>query len=594
MGKGAEILDIETKKNIEKWLKGNYDEETKAEIRRLLKEAPQKLIESFYTSLSFGTGGLRAIMGIGPNRMNIYTLATIIQGFANYIKTYPKVDNAEHKILIGYDSRNNSRLFAEEAAKILAASGIKTYLFKQMCTTPLLSYGCRQKKCNGAIMITASHNPPEYNGIKIYWADGAQVLFPHDKGILDEIKKVTEKQETIATPMDLNNPNIVEIGSEVDSAYIEMSSHLQSYREENQLYGNELKIVYTSLHGTGITIAPKVFERWGFTNLHYVDDQIKPDGYFSTVTKPNPEEPKALSMGIDKLQKIRADILLATDPDADRVGVVIRHNNFAHIISGNQIASLLLSHICKALTEKNKMPANAAFIKTIVTTELFAKIVSYYQKPCFNVLPGFKYIAEKIRQWENEPRGNQFVFAAEDSCGYLYGRHVRDKDAITTSALIAEMALQAKLKGQTLIDLLEEIYKIHGLYHEELACVPFEETKEGRAKMMRGLQLLKRSMPREIGGIEVASIEDFERSIKVDLKLHQSEPLQLPKSNMLLFWLADGSKLVIRPSGTEPKVKIYCGVTAPYSSPLSTAVKAAQIKALNLIEILTQMLKDEI
>lgn len=593
MPKEAVVMDLETQKNIDKWLKGNYDEKTKDEIRRLLKESPQTLIESFYTSLSFGTGGLRAIMGIGPNRMNIYTLSHIVQGFANYLNLQPKAENGSHRVLIGYDSRNNSRLFAEETAKILAVNGIQAYIFKQLCSTPLLSYGCRLKKCSGAIMITASHNAPEYNGLKIYWSDGAQVVYPHDKGILEEIKK-TADNELIINSESLTHPNIIELDSEIDISYIEMSSHLQNYREENQLYGKELKIVYTSLHGTGITIMPKIFERWGFTNISYVDDQIIPDGHFSTVSKPNPEELKALALGIEKLKKTNSDILIATDPDADRVGVVVQHKNQPEFISGNQIAVLLLNHICKALTEKNKMPANAAFIKTVVTTELFAKIVSYYQKPCFNVLPGFKYVAEKIRSWENEPRGNQFVFAAEDSCGYLYGRHVRDKDAITTSALIAEISLQAKLQKKTLIDLLEEIYKTYGFYHEEVVNIPFTETKDSRTKMMQSLQYLKRSHPREIGNIEVLCIEDFERSTKIDLKTHQSEPLLYPKSNILIFWLLDGSRLVIRPSGTEPKIKIYCSIVAQYTSPFKKAVEIAQAKASILIEHLTEMIKAEI
>lgn len=583
-GATSSIIDPEIKRNVDRWLEGAYDETSKQEVLQMLKEDPAKVLEAFCTTLSFGTGGLRGIMGVGSNRINKYTIGTVIQGIANYLKTLPK-EEKKLSVLIGYDSRHNSRFFAEIAAKILAGNDIKVLLFRELRPTPLVSFGCRQKRCHAAIMITASHNPPEYNGCKVFWGDGAQVLAPHDKNIIEEVKKISDV-DMVHTVSQINHPLIQEIDKEIDEAYIEMSSHMQNYREENQCRGADLKIVYTSLHGTGITIVPGVLKRWGFTDIAFVAAQIIPDPSFPTVSSPNPEEGQALTLGIEQLQNVKGDLLIATDPDGDRVAVAIRHGAAIEALTGNQIAVLLLNHVCKALTSKNKMAANGAFIKTLVTTELFQAICDYYQKPCFNVLPGFKYIAEKIRHWENEPRGHQFIFGAEESCGYLFGKYVRDKDAVFISALIAEMALQAKLKGKTLIDNLNELYQQFGCYHEQVAILPFEASKKGRMQMAELMLMLRRMPPRKISSIPVSIIEDYERSVRIDLLSHEQAPLSLAKANMLLFRLADGSKLVIRPSGTEPKIKIYCGVVKKQFTSVEAGSLEAQAHAMALINAL--------
>ncbi len=583
------LLDPITQKNVRNWLEGGYDQNSKLEILRLLKENPKELTDAFYTSLSFGTGGLRGMMGVGSNRINTYTVGFCIQGLCSYLK---KVFQDSISVLIGYDSRHHSREFAEKAAQIFAGNGIKALLFKTLRPTPLVSFGCRFKHCNAAVMFTASHNPPQYNGCKIYWNDGAQVLSPHDKGIMEETLAIIDVSSTKSVSS-LVHPLIEEIDTEIDEAYYEMSSHLQHYREDNQRDGQLLKIVYTSLHGTGITVIPKTLQRWGFTNLHFVDQQIIPDGDFTTVIPPNPEEIAALSLGVAKLKEIKGDLLIATDPDADRVGIAVMHEGNIEYINGNQLAILLLEHVCEALTVHYKMPANGAFIKTIVTTELFSAIAQYYQKPYFNVLPGFKYIAEKIRSWEADPGGRQFIFGGEESYGYLLGSFVRDKDAVTISALICEMVLQAKLKGKTLIDHLNEIYRRYGLYNDLVVSLPFTETKEGKEQIARSIELLQRRPPNKILHCDVLILEDYRRSVRVNLKTRQSEALLFPKSDVLVFWLSDESRLVIRPSGTEPKIKIYCSVVQKKFASVKEGLEKLKLYAQELVEALHQFLIED-
>lgn len=592
MGTTANIhLDPETQKHVDQWLHGHYDEKTKSEIRRLLKENPKEIIDAFYTTLSFGTGGLRGIMGVGSNRMNVYTVRAATQGLANYINKQLKSLEG-HSVLIGYDSRNNSRTFAEEAAKVLAGNGIKVLLFKELRPVPLVSFGVRLKKCSAGIMITASHNPPQYNGYKVYWNDGAQVLPPHDKNIIEEVNKITDV-DMVKEVDQLDNPLIVEVDKEIDEAYLDAISRLQLYREENQSQGESLNVVYTSLHGTGITIVPQALAKWGFPTLHLVDKQVIPDGNFPTAASPNPEERKALDLGIEKMKKVNGDLLIATDPDADRVGVAVNHRGSVELINGNQMAVLLLNHVCEALSSKNKMPGNAAFIKTIVTTELFQAICDYYQKPCFNVLTGFKYIAEKIRQWEHDPHGYQFIFGGEESYGYLLGTQTRDKDAVVISALICEMALHAKLQGKTIVDLLHEIYKKHGLYYETLKSIQFEESKEGKDQMAKGMKHLQSSIPKALAGVPVVALEDCQRSVKTNLKTRKTEPIGLPKSDVLMFWLEDGSKLIIRPSGTEPKIKIYCGIVKKGYTSFKDAWAECEAKAGHFVEELKNHLQGQ-
>lgn len=584
-------FDNETQKNVNQWLEGSYDKTTKKEIKRLLKENSKEIQDAFYTTLSFGTSGVRGVMGIGSNRINIYTLGSYIQGLCNYLNKLPVVKN-QHSVLIGYDSRHYSREFAEHAAKIFAGNGIKALLLKSMRPSPLVSFGCRFKECNAGIMITASHNPPEYNGCKIYWDDGAQVLPPHDLAIMEEAKAITNIQDIHAADS-LKHPLIEEIDLEIDEAYYEMVSRLQNYREDNQIDGIKLNVVYTSLHGTGVTMSPKLLLKWGFTSIYLVENQVIPDGDFPTAPLPNPEEREALSLGIAKLRDIDGDILIANDPDGDRIGLAVKHQGKIEVLSAYQVGALLLEHICEGLLSRNKMAANGAFIKTIVTSEMFSTIANYYQKPCFNVSPGFKHVTEKIRQWESDSRGRQFIFAADECYGFLLGDSVREKDAICISALICEMALQAKLKGKTLVDLLHALYLRHGIYHEEIITIQFEESKEGKEKIAKCISLLQRRPPNKINETSITTIEDYRRSVKINLTTRQSEELPFSKSDLMLFWLNDGSKLAIRPSGTEPKLKIYCGVFSKEFSSIEEGLKSCKEHALALVKGLKQLIAED-
>jgi phosphoglucomutase/phosphomannomutase len=547
-------LDNQTIKNVNSWLDGSYDEETKNEIRHL-QSNPKELIDCFYTNLEFGTAGLRGIMGVGTNRMNRYTVCAATQGLANYLKTQP---GNNFSVFIGYDSRHNSRTFAEEASKVLAANGIKVYLTKELRPTPLVSFGCRYKKCSAAIMITASHNPPEYNGYKVYWNDGGQVLPPHDIGIIREAEKITDFSQ-VKTLHTLDSPLIEEVLTEVDNAYYSAIANEQLLPEQNKKHGAKLKVVYTSLHGTGITMIREALHRWGFDNIILVAEQVTPDGDFPHAPSANPEEKKALELGIEYLKKYDADLLIANDPDADRVGIVVRHGDEITILNGNQTCCLLAEHVCHARAKQKNLPANGAFIKTIVTTEMMKDITDKYSQALFNVLPGFKYIAEKIREWESKKDSYSYLFGGEESYGYLLGTATRDKDAIICSALICEAALNQKLQNKTLVDALKDLYKTYGQYVETLFSAKYSETKEGKDQMAAAMERLRRTPPKIIGNSKVVIFEDYLSRTKIDLRSGETTAISLPKSNILLFRLEDQTKIVIRPSGTEPKIKLYCG-----------------------------------
>ncbi len=453
-------LDPTAQKNIDLWLQGPYDPQTKEEIHKMLMKHPKKAVDAFYTSLAFGTGGMRGVMGVGTNRMNRYTVGAATQGLANYINQQPKLKEG-HSVFIGYDSRHHSREFAEETARVMAGNGIKAYLYSEIRPTPMISFGCRFKKCSAAVMITASHNPPEYNGYKVYWNDGAQILPPHDKNIIAEVQKITSPLQ-VKSVGSIKHPLVQMVRKDFDTFYFEAIKPLLIYPNEDKKYGSQIKIVYTSLHGTGITAVPKALQQAGFTNFVFVDKQMIPDGDFPTVPSPNPEEPAALKMGMERLNQTQADLLIATDPDTDRVGVVIAHHGKPYLINGNQLACILLEQVIEALKSANRLPPKPAFIKTIATTELFTAICQAHQVACFNVLTGFKYIAEKIQLWEHDPKGYRFVFGGEESYGYLLGTETRDKDAVTAAVLIVEVALHARRKSKTLLDLLHGLYKKYG------------------------------------------------------------------------------------------------------------------------------------
>jgi phosphomannomutase len=523
---------------IQKWLDGPFDLETKKEIKRLLIEDPKSLSDAFFQDLSFGTGGMRSLVGVGTNRINIYTIRSATQGLANYIK---KQNGKNPSVFIGYDTREHSKEFALETAKVLAGNQIKVWIACDFCPTPLVSFACRHLSCDAAVMITASHNPPQYNGYKVYWSDGGQVVPPHDTAIISEVANVKEiLLEEISSPL------IHWVKEEIDLAYLNRLKNLQLHPE---FKSHSLKIVYTSLHGTGIRLVPQALKSWGYESISLVGPQSVPDGKFPYAPSPNPEEEKTLQMGTTLLLKEKKDILIATDPDADRVGVVIRHKTQSVRLTGHQMASICLYHICSSLTEKNKLPPHPVAIKTIVTTELFQKIAHSFHVTCLDVLTGFKYIAEKIDAAEKNKLPWNFLFGAEESYGYLFGTFVRDKDAISMSCLIAEIAEKAKKEGRTLQDLLFYLYQKYGIHREGLINLNFPNTQEGMEKIQNLMKALRKKPPSKIGGQPVVLFEDY-----------LSGELPFPPSDVLRFWLKDKSKIVIRPSGTEPKVKIYAEV----------------------------------
>lgn len=545
-------LDPNIRETVDRWMA--FDNQTRKQIEALLRDNPQELVDAFYTSLSFGTGGLRGIMGVGSNRINRYTVQFATQGLANYLKQH---GTGSLSVFIGYDCRHDSDKFAIEAARVLAGNGIRAYVTRDLRPTPLVSFACREKGCSAAIMITASHNPPAYNGYKVYWADGAQVLPPHDKGIIEQVSRIEGPSQVKLAEED--SPLIERVGSEIDQAYLEAISSLQNSPGLNAEKGKQLKVVFTNLHGTAATLVPQALERWGFSQIVHVESQAEPSGDFPTVDSPNPEEESALQMGIAKLCDVQGDLLLGCDPDADRMGAVVLHSGKPVLLNGNQIACLCLSHLCQSLSERGKLPEDAAFVKTIVTTELFKAIAEAYGRPCFDVLTGFKYIADLIRQWE-EQGSYQYLFGGEESYGYLLGTHARDKDAVVSCALFCEAALHAKLQGRTLVDELHALYERFGIYREKLISMKFPESKAGREAMATAMRRLRDETPSEIGGCAVSYIEDYLNSERRYLKSGETQTLSLPQSNVLVYWLADKSKVVIRPSGTEPKVKLYCGV----------------------------------
>lgn len=540
-------------RNVQRWLGDAYDESTKQQIRLLLEKDLEKAEDAFYTTLSFGTGGIRGLMGIGSNRINAYTIRELTQGLVDHM-LHSAIKKP--KLVIAYDTRNNSRYFAEQAAHTASSNGIETFLFDTCCPTPLLSFAVRNLSCHAGIMITASHNPPEYNGFKVYWSDGAQVLPPHDMAIAQEVERI-RSAGLVAVHCNENSPYTV-VGREVIHAYLQKIKKLQLWPSLETK--NDLRILYSSLHGTGGVVMEDAFSEWGMPSVGFVHQQMVMDGNFPTTRTPNPEIPQALSLGTEQLIKEGYDLLLATDPDADRVGVVIRHKGKAYPLTGNQVGAIMAEWILKRLYEEGRLQPKPAIIKTIVTSPLLKKIATYWNTSCFDVLTGFKYIAEKIRLWETDPeRGFSFVFGGEESLGYLYGTNSRDKDGVLSACVIAEIAAYFKKQKKTLVDALQDIWKKYGVFVEQVKTVAFPETKEGRESMTSCMARLRKDPPTSVGGLHVEGIEDL---------LHQSctEGLScriasgLPISDVLLFHLEGGGIVCIRPSGTEPKVKIYAMV----------------------------------
>ena len=543
-------METKIQEKINSWLQGNYEQSVKDEILRLQKENSNELTESFYQSLEFGTGGLRGIMGVGTNRMNKYTVGMATQGFANYLK---QQFTASISVAIAHDSRNNSRYFAEITAHVFAANGIRAYLFEALRPTPELSFAIRQLGCKGGVVCTASHNPKEYNGYKAYWDDGAQLVPPHDKNVIKEVEKIASVDEV---KWEGGEKNIISIGKDLDDKYIEMVKGLSVYPEICKAQ-HDLKIVYTPIHGSGITLVPGVLKAFGFTNIHLVKEQSEPDGNFPTVVYPNPEEKEAMSIALKNAKELDADILLGTDPDSDRVGIGVKNNKGEWVLlNGNQTAVLVCNYIIEARKKKGFAKNNDMVVKTIVTTDMIDAVAKANQVQCYNVLTGFKWIAELIGLKEGK---ENYVVGGEESFGMLIGDKVRDKDAISAVAIICEMAAYEKNNGKTLFEKLIDLYIQYGIYKESLISI----TKKGMNGATEIAEMMKRyreNPPAKINGVDVVTLLDYETRKATDLKTGMVTEIELPKSNVMQFLLSDGSKVSARPSGTEPKIKFYFSV----------------------------------
>ncbi|MBX2934005.1 MAG: phospho-sugar mutase [Ferruginibacter sp.] len=545
-----------TQQKIDKWLAGNYDETVKDEIKKLQANDMATLEDAFYKDLEFGTGGLRGIMGVGTNRMNKYTVGMATQGYANYLK---QCFGNDVSVAIAHDSRNNSRSFAEITANVFAANGIKVFLFEALRPTPELSFAIRKNKCQGGVVCTASHNPKEYNGYKAYWNDGAQLVPPHDKNVIKEVERIASVDDVKWSG---GEKNITIIGKEMDEAYLQMVKGLSIYPEVCAAQ-HDLKIVYTPIHGTGIMLVPQALKNAGFTNVHVVDEQSKPDGNFPTVVYPNPEETETMSIGLKHAKELDADILLGTDPDADRVGIGVK-NNKGHwiLMNGNQTALLAFNYMIEARKTKGLQQPNDMVIKTIVTTDMIDVIAKQNGVSCYNVLTGFKWIAALMKEKEGKEK---YIIGGEESFGLMIGDEIRDKDGVSAVALLCEMAAYEKNKGRSLFEKLIDMYLQYGFYKESLVSV----TKKGMngakeiADMMEGY---RKNPPTTIDGAAVSQLHDYELQVSTDLATGKKQPIHLPKSNVLQFVLADGTKISARPSGTEPKIKFYFSVNTKLNS----------------------------
>jgi phosphoglucomutase len=542
-------MDNLIQERVQKWLEGNMEESVKEEIRGLQKDNPSELADAFYRNLEFGTGGLRGIMGVGTNRMNRYTVGMATQGYANYLKAcFPEVS-----VVVGHDSRNNSRYFAEITAGVFAANGIKVYLFESLRPTPELSFAIRKLGCKGGVVCTASHNPKEYNGYKAYWDDGAQLVPPHDKNVIAEVEKINSVDEV---KWEGGEENIILIGKEMDDAYMEMVKGLSINPEVCDTQRN-LKIVYTPIHGTGITLVPEVLRRFGFENVHVVEEQSKPDGNFPTVEYPNPEEKETMSIGLKKAAELDADILLGTDPDSDRVGIGLKdHHGDWILLNGNQTALIAFNYMIEARKEKGLAGADDMVIKTIVTTDMIDVIAGANDISCYNVLTGFKWISSLIRALEGKKK---YIIGGEESFGLMIGDRIRDKDGVSAVALICEMAAYEKQKGRSLYHKLIDLYLQYGFYKESLISIT-KKGMDGAAQIAAMMEGYRKNPPVTIDGITVRQLLDYQLQVGKDLVTGDTWKIDLPKSNVLQFLLEDGSKISARPSGTEPKIKFYFSV----------------------------------
>jgi len=542
----------EIEKKAEKWSNDPFSKETRKKVKELYNN--KKLLEDcFYKDLEFGTGGMRGVMGVGTNRINNYTLGKNTQGICNYLN---KTEKGEIKVAIAYDCRNNSESFAQIVADVFSANKIKVYIFNQLRPTPELSFAVKNLNCNCGIVLTASHNPPEYNGYKVYWKDGGQIVPPIDKLLIEEINNVSFEEIKFN-----RNTNLIEaIGELIDEEFISSSIKIGKV---DKIYDREnLKIVFTSLHGTSSTIMPKVFEKIGYKNVLYVEEQMKPDGNFPTVESPNPEEKEALSLGLDLAKQNDADIVIGTDPDADRLGIAVKDlNNHYILLNGNQLMVVMIDFLLNNLKSEDKLNTSQFIATTIVSTPLVSKIANYYNLDCKLCLTGFKWIAKMI---EDYPKSS-FLIGGEESYGMMIGDFVRDKDAITASLFACEIANYLKQNGSSIFNNLIDIYIKHGLYKEELVSIT-KKGKEGKIAIENIIDDFKNNPPKKIGGSEVISVYNYEKSQRLDLKTNRVSKINLPKSNVIEFNTANSTKVVLRPSGTEPKIKMYISVNITLES----------------------------
>ncbi|MGI5848381.1 MAG: phospho-sugar mutase [Candidatus Cryptobacteroides sp.] len=524
------------------WLDGDFDSETKAKVLALRDTDPVGFEDAFYRNLEFGTGGLRGKMGVGTNRINKYTIGMATQGLANYILS--RVEGDDLSVCISYDSRNNSELFAQIAADVLSANGLHVYIFDGIRPTPELSYAIRKKGSIAGVMVTASHNPKEYNGYKVFWSDGAQIMSPVDKDIVAEVAKITDPSQ-VKFEKGEGSGKVERMGSEMDEAYLSDILSLMLSPEARAAHP-DLKIVYTPLHGCGVRLVPECLKRLGFKNVYNVPEQDVSDGDFPTVPSPNPEEPAAMKMALEVAEREQADIVMATDPDADRLGIAVRNNDGRIVqFTGNQTAALLTWYILNRWKELGKLDPSKYIVKTIVTTELVADIARSFGVECFNVLTGFKYIADVIRRNEDT---REFICGGEESYGFNVGQFVRDKDAVISCSMVAECAAWAADRGLTLYQLLKKIYSEYGYRREEMVSL-VREGKSGAEEIQRIMTDYRRNVPAEIAGVKVNRVIDYA----------QPDKTGQPKSNVLQFFNEEGDVVTIRPSGTEPKIKFYFG-----------------------------------
>ncbi len=547
-----ELLN-EVREKAKLWLSETYDEKTRNEVHKMLdNEDPTELIDSFYKSLEFGTGGLRGIMGVGTNRMNIYTVGAATQGLSNYLKQN-FANLPEIKVAIGHDCRNNSRLFAESSAKIFAANGIKTYLFEDLRPTPELSFAIRELGCQSGIILTASHNPKEYNGYKAYWDDGSQIVAPHDENIVNEVAGIKPGDIKFNGPDEL----IVIMGEDMDQKFLENVRNVSISTDVVERH-KDIKIVYTPIHGTGVKLIPAALRKFGFTNIINVPEQDVVSGDFPTVTSPNPEEEAAMDMAIKKAYEVNADVVMASDPDSDRIGVVVKNDKGKYIIiNGNQTALLFIYYIVTKMKEAGTLKGNEFVVKTIVTTELIAEIAKRNNIEYFDVYTGFKFIAEIIRELEGKKK---YIGGGEESFGFMPADFVRDKDAVSSCALMGEIAAWAIDQGKTLYELLQDIYLEYGYSKEKMKYV-VRKGKTGAEEIQKIMDNFRANPPKQLGGSPMEWVKDYETLVaKNTITGEETKINQKITSNVLQFFTHDGTKISVRPSGTEPKIKFYIEV----------------------------------